>query len=50
MDYIEWDGLVSYLENWTGSFKADPSLKDIDEVVMSLGQDDDRCIVHISLD
>ena len=34
MDYIEWDGLVSYLETWTGSFKVDSSLKEIDEVVM----------------
>lgn len=33
MDYIEWDGLVSYLETWTGSFKLDSSVKEIDEVV-----------------
>ena len=31
--YIEWDGLVSYLEHWTSSFKLDATLKDIDEVV-----------------
>ena len=34
MDYIWWDGLVSYLETWTASFKADSSVKEIDEVVM----------------
>ena len=33
MVYIEWDGLVSYLEHWTSSFKLDVTLKDIDEVV-----------------
>lgn len=33
MDYIVWDGLVSYLETWTGSFKVDSSVKEIDEVV-----------------
>ena len=34
MDYIWWDGLVSYLETWIASFKADSSVKEIDEVVM----------------
>ena len=33
MDYIEWDGLVSYLETWTGTFKIESSLKEIDDVV-----------------
>lgn len=33
MIYVEWDGLVSYLEHWTTTFKADASVKEIDEVV-----------------
>ena len=34
MDYIWWDGLVSYLETWTASFRTDSSVKEIEEVVM----------------
>ena len=36
MIYIEWDGLVSYLEHWTSTFKVDTSLKEIDEVVSTV--------------
>ncbi len=35
MEYLEWDGFVSFLECWTASFKSDPSLKE-DEVVVRI--------------
>ena len=33
IEYIEWDAFASYLECWTGTFKADPTLMEISEVV-----------------
>lgn len=36
LNFIEWDGLVSYLEHWTSTFKVDTSLKEIDEVVRNV--------------
>ena len=32
-EFMEWDAFASYLECWTGTFKSDPALKEIPEVV-----------------